>query len=157
MAVAWTAPSHNLNQENAVENIVWKMSAILSRPKCVKKYIKSVSVFCRNSLLKAQFHVAYMYAWFFFHIIITKVIYIFMRQAWVSQLRRWWLPVHWSEDNGPTTCWVLGRWELQWRQITMGQFHWMSMSVRNMILLSGFKFHFYLNHWPMGLNKILNK
>ena len=31
--------SQNLNifiQENAIENVVWKMEAILSRPQCVK-------------------------------------------------------------------------------------------------------------------------
>ena len=80
----------------------------------------------------------------------TKVICILMRQAWVSKLRRQWLPVNWSLDNEPTTCWVLGSWELQWWQITMGQFHWMLMSVRNMFLLSRFKFQVYLNHWPLG-------
>ena len=48
-----------------------------------------------------------------------------------SRLRWQWLPIHSSEDNDPTTCWVLGRWELQWGQITMGQFHWILMSIRN--------------------------
>ena len=60
MLVAWTVPSHYLNQRwhkvnrtlvdkrqwnfnrnsnifhNAIENIVWKMAAILSQPRCVK-------------------------------------------------------------------------------------------------------------------------
>ena len=68
MLVAWTAPSHYLNQwwninwtlrnkfqwnfnrnscifiqENALENVVWKMAAILSRPQCVNSLFRRKS------------------------------------------------------------------------------------------------------------------
>ena len=36
-------------QENAFENIVWKMAAILSRPQCIKKNVQASM--CRSQLL----------------------------------------------------------------------------------------------------------
>ena len=81
--VAWTAPSHYLNQcwnivnltlgnklqwntnrnlyifiqENAFENVVWKMVAILSRPQCVKNECMFSMIF--NSLATGR-HGSYL-------------------------------------------------------------------------------------------------
>ena len=37
-------------QENAFENVVWKMAAVLSRPQCVNDWISSTGTYSPNEL-----------------------------------------------------------------------------------------------------------
>ena len=89
MLVAWTAPSHYLNQcwnivnwtlgnklqwnlnrnlnifikENAFENVVWKMAAILSRPQCANIYHFYTSDIFYTDVYYFTFVVPEMYQW----------------------------------------------------------------------------------------------
>ena len=42
---------HIFIQENPLENVVWKMAAILSRPQCVKSLSPGDAIWCRRTLL----------------------------------------------------------------------------------------------------------
>ena len=164
MAVAWTATSHYLYQcwsivncsnqikwkfnrnkiifvqENALENIFWKMSAIYSRSQCVKNIF---------NLLLCCAAIVYWKSNFTLHICTHFSFFIYFSQRWYTFLctRLEW--VNWDDNDCPfidhktMSRPPAGSWVGENSSgDSMGPFHWMSMSVRNMIyyLDSSFKF-----------------